>query len=111
MVIDSDRKPDRPNLNATKSRVKLEVEREGGFCWITEGREIENYLPRQVIESVASDVAGVTIQEDKREQILNPEKVNKADFARKAVSIKSDEWPLDLKKMMTELVTRIRAAR
>ena len=111
VVIDSDRKPDRPNLNATKSRVKLEVEREGGLCWITEGREIENYLPRQVIESVAVDVTGVTVQEDKREQILNPEKVNKADFARKAVSIESDEWPLDLKKMVTELVTRIRAAR
>ncbi|TIR23882.1 MAG: hypothetical protein E5X34_12530 [Mesorhizobium sp.] len=111
VLIDSDRKPDRPNLNATKSRVKLEVEREGGLCWVTEGREIENYLPRQVIASVAVDVPGVTVQEDKREQILNPEKVNKADFARRAVSIESDEWPLDLKKMVTELVTRIRAAR
>ncbi|MFH1797254.1 MAG: ATP-binding protein [Pseudomonadota bacterium] len=111
VVIDSDRKPEKPNINATKSRVRTEIEGEQGFCWITDGREIENYIPIDVVRTIATDLVGVTPQTDKREQILDASKVNKVEFARRVVSVQTDEWPLDLKKMVTELVSRIQAAR
>lgn len=110
VVIDSDRKPDKPNINQTKTRVRDEILRQGGLCWITEGREIENYLPSKVIEALSSQ-DGVSTPTTKREQVLDPEKVRKNDFARQAIAIDSDEWPLDLKERVTELVEAIRAAR
>jgi energy-coupling factor transporter ATP-binding protein EcfA2 len=111
VVIDSDRKPDKPRINATKNRVRTEIESEQGFCWITEGREIENYIPVDVVRKVAAELAGVTPQTDKLGQVLDATKVNKVEFARKAIAIPTDEWPLDLKKMVTELVGRIQSAR
>jgi hypothetical protein len=43
------RKP-RMNINSTKARVKTELEAINAFVWITEGREVENYVPRDVFE-------------------------------------------------------------
>src|SRR5205823_4597753 len=43
------RKP-RAKINATKARVKAELEGIGAFVWVTEGREVENYVPRDVFE-------------------------------------------------------------
>lgn len=59
ILMDSDRrkgkaggrKP-RMHINATKQRIKNELERIGGFVWITEGREIENYTPAKVFARV-----------------------------------------------------------
>jgi predicted ATPase len=110
VVIDSDRKPDKPNINLTKSRIREEVEQEGGFCWITDGREIENYVPIQTIEQIALEMDGVTVPREKRDQVLDPTKVKKMDFARRAISIMTDEWPLDLKGKIAELVRRIEDA-
>lgn len=65
MLIDSDR--DRPHkpINATKRRLQEEFDAGPGHAWITEGREIENYvLPTQVrsaisaIHPAATSIAG-----------------------------------------------------
>nr|WP_281351316.1 AAA family ATPase [Sneathiella litorea] len=60
VVMDSDRhrgtstrKP-RMNLNETKKRIRDELEFMDGFVWITEGREIENYVPVTVFERLVS---------------------------------------------------------
>ena len=55
MIIDSDRdKPQKP-LNATKRRLRDEFDSGPGHAWITQGREIENYLqPSQVTEAIAA---------------------------------------------------------
>ncbi len=111
VVMDSDRKPDKPNINKTKIRVKEEIESQGGLCWITEGREVENYLPGEVIERLKPDFPGASSAKTKLDQILDPEKVKKNDFARAAVAVQTDEWPLDLKKRVTELVEAIRRAK
>ncbi|MBX3567305.1 MAG: AAA family ATPase [Rhizobiaceae bacterium] len=111
VIMDSDRRPGKLDINATKNRIRDEVEREGGFCWITEGREIENYLPVAVIEQLATDVRGVNIPTDKLDQILDPSTVSKVDFARKAISIPNEEWPMDLAARVAALVSQIRAAR
>jgi putative ATP-dependent endonuclease of the OLD family len=44
----------RMNLNATKTRVKFELEKIEAFVWITQGREVENYTPICVYARVVS---------------------------------------------------------
>jgi ABC-type multidrug transport system ATPase subunit len=111
VVMDSDRNPKKPNINRTKARVQTEIEKQGGVCWITEGREIENYLSIAVIEKIKADFPGTLIPQTKLDQVLDPEKVKKNEFARAAVSVENDEWPFDLRRRVTELVEAINAAR
>ena len=62
LLMDSDRDPlarttksgrtkkPRMKINSTKARVKGELEAIGAFVWVTAGREVENYVPREVFE-------------------------------------------------------------
>ena len=50
IVIDSDKRKNNSKINETKKRVKNEFEKYGAFCWITKGKEIENYLEKEAIE-------------------------------------------------------------
>ena len=45
VVIDSDLGSDQQNLRETKIRIQREIDSVSGFCWITAGREMENYIP------------------------------------------------------------------
>jgi hypothetical protein len=56
IVIDSDRKSKNSQLNATKQRLQAEFDKGPGHAWITDGREIENYLPREQVEKAISHV-------------------------------------------------------
>lgn len=51
LVMDSDRDKKGARINATKSRLRDEFEKDGGFCWITAGREIENYVNYEILKS------------------------------------------------------------
>ncbi|MFG3486626.1 AAA family ATPase [Streptomyces sp. NPDC047972] len=58
IVIDSDKKSPRAQLNATKRRV-VEGFSEGagdGFAWVTEGYTIENYVPHSLLAQAVSSV-------------------------------------------------------
>jgi predicted ATP-dependent endonuclease of OLD family len=44
IVIDSDRKEENTTINETKKRLQSEFDIGPGYAWITEGREIENYI-------------------------------------------------------------------
>lgn len=50
-VIDSDIKSARGEINNSKKRIKKEVEEIGGYCWVTRGKEVENYIPVRVFEN------------------------------------------------------------
>ena len=50
IVIDSDRSKADDSINSTKSRVAEEFNKGPGFAWITKGKEIENYVPADVLE-------------------------------------------------------------
>ena len=52
IVIDSDRESEESGINNTKARVKDEFDKGPGFAWITQGREIENYIESPVLEKV-----------------------------------------------------------
>lgn len=58
IVIDSDRRADTNKINSTKSRLVLEVEAMQGVAWVTNGREIENYIPLSVVNKIYSENEG-----------------------------------------------------
>lgn len=49
VLMDSDRKASGEEINVTKTRIAEELSVGGGLVWITEGREIENYLPKDLL--------------------------------------------------------------
>lgn len=111
VLIDSDLHPGKPALRATKLRIKNEVESVGGFCWITDGREVENYLPIGTQKTLAEEFSYVTPSTDKSAQILNPDKASKVNVALRAVNIKDHEWTLDLQEKIEILIDRILSAK
>lgn len=51
IIADSDKSKRNKPVNETKNRITAEIQNIGGLAWITEGREIENYIPLQAIEA------------------------------------------------------------
>ena len=66
ILIDSDKRNSDTEINNTKKRIVKEIQDIGGFAWVTNGREIENYIP---IEAVISFTGIQT--EDQIEQFQN----------------------------------------
>lgn len=50
IVMDSDKKNQAAPLNSTKKRIIEEFNKLGMFHWVTKGKEIENYIPKEAIE-------------------------------------------------------------
>ncbi len=48
-LTDSDRQYPRQRLNATKQRIRKEINDIGAIFWATKGKEIENYIPHNAI--------------------------------------------------------------
>jgi putative ATP-dependent endonuclease of OLD family len=59
MLIDSDKRTQQAPINQTKQRIRDEFASMEAHCWITKGKEIENYIPATVVDvfwSVADSV-------------------------------------------------------
>jgi GH18 family chitinase len=56
IVIDSDRKAPGGKINDTKKRVISEFSEHGDPAWLTTGREIENYIPADVLTTALASV-------------------------------------------------------
>lgn len=52
MLMDSDRSSPSVGVNSTKQRLLDEMGVIGGFVWVTEGKEIENYLAAESVRSL-----------------------------------------------------------
>lgn len=63
IVIDSDREEQTDKINATKARIRRECENNDLLCWITWGREIENYLPATSIIAAYEEITGMPLTE------------------------------------------------
>lgn len=50
VVIDSDKRNQQASLNETKKRIQAEFSRLGAICWISKGREVENYISSEVVD-------------------------------------------------------------
>lgn len=48
-LMDSDRETSSDDISSTKKRIAQEITGMGGVAWITDGREVENYIPAKVI--------------------------------------------------------------
>lgn len=125
IVIDSDRhlgraakdgkkarKP-RMNINETKTRIKGEVEAMNGFVWVTEGREIENYVSNSVYERIVGNGKfDVGIYDELPEhQYLKQFNKNKVELAHAvAATLSRDDIRgiLDLEEQVVELIRHIK---
>lgn len=62
IVIDSDKKDAGDEINDTKKRVKEEFEKGSDFVWVTQGKEIENYLKPDLIQATLASLYGEDIE-------------------------------------------------
>jgi len=56
IMIDSDKASAYSRINPTKKRLREEFDKGPGFAWITEGREVENYLDEDLVEAAVTAV-------------------------------------------------------
>ncbi|GAA6200232.1 hypothetical protein NBRC116599_14570 [Aquicoccus sp. SU-CL01552] len=125
VVIDSDRRPKasrtktgrqrRPNmrLNATKKEIIRQVKDQGGFAWVTAGKEIENYIPNRIWSQVAGKALKI---EDEYTDIpkipaLSELALTKVDLAHKAerlIGLDAISGHLDLECAINELCRHVR---
>lgn len=56
IIIDSDKSAENSEINPTKQRLQLEFNKKSGFCWITEGKEIENYIPDYILSEAIGKI-------------------------------------------------------
>ena len=88
IVIDSDKRQENARINSTKARIRKEFDAIGGFCWITKGKEIENYIPTQALRAMYGESLPALGQYD-----LFPEYiVSLGAFRRKKYHFPKESW-------------------
>ena len=122
VVIDSDKAKPQTPINSTKKRILDEMtEGDGpGFVWITKGRNIENYVPRDLLADVLRRLYGdkkLVENVDQWSDALRPQDTKaswRPDKVRVAKEV-VDRWRsgldyLDLRKQIIELGRLVEAA-
>lgn len=54
IIMDSDKRKPQHRLNDTKRRIISEIEDVGDMAWVTAGKEVENYIPVDALQSLYS---------------------------------------------------------
>jgi energy-coupling factor transporter ATP-binding protein EcfA2 len=119
IVIDSDRAKKESPLNDTKTRLVDEFNAGPGHAWVTDGREIENYLPPDQIKTAIEVVVPnctATSKFRRYEKVLTIKGLNrklrqapKVEIAKHIVAKNAfDESRLDLKDQLSKLIQFIR---
>jgi len=119
IVIDSDKKAKDDEINDTKKRVQSEFEKVSDFAWVTQGKEIENYLKSDLIKETLTDLYGEDIEiieYSEYESCIKFRKkgedqykvADKIRLASRIVDKKADFTVLDLKDKMLALIQYIR---
>lgn len=119
ILIDSDKPTSHTRLNDTKKRLRDEFDEGPGFAWISDGREVENYIPLESISRAvthtipsASRIGG----DDRFSNLLKIRRANgtedqaaKVDVAKWiTTNTAPDMQLLDLRQQLTRLVDFIR---
>lgn len=121
IIIDSDKSEESAAINLTKSRINDELKLHGGFSWITSGREIENYVSKELMTEALRSVYPSFDQRYKTgkfDHVLpfrNSEgkivkEVDKVRIARGVCKQPADLDVLDLREMIEGIVLQIRSA-
>lgn len=74
VVCDSDKGREEETLSPAKERIRKKVKSAGGLCWITSGREIENYFPDSVLARTYRRLLG---SKDARIQLAKFDRLDK----------------------------------
>lgn len=112
LIMDSDRRklPSgrfRSQINDTKKRVLEEAKSAGGLIWITEGREIENYLSDRLTKKIAANRRAPGKFESVAEALKISDKVKLAELAVDVMEV-ADLDTLDLNTRLSLLCNEIR---
>lgn len=121
ILIDSDKSSSHSHLNDTKKRLKEEFNQGPGHAWVTEGREIENYLGPELVRVAIEEIhpsATVNSTFDKFENVLTIStrsgKTTQASKVAIAASLVKSGPPdfarFDLKQRVNEVVAFIKAS-
>lgn len=117
LMMDRDTSGPDEEIRGTKKRLQGEFDASGGWVWTTFGREIENYVP---VDVLASAVA--TTHQEKHESWVEPVSSyapafagvvspNKVGIAEAATSQLSEVWDVDdLRQRVEELAAFLRRA-
>jgi len=115
-IIDSDRrwlKPGkfRSDINDTKKRIIAESESVGGLVWVTEGKEVENYLSGRIISELTKGKIATVDKFDAVPDRLRRHVTDKISLAHQVAELTTDADldVLDLRERVSDLMVRIRA--
>jgi predicted ATPase len=119
LVMDSDKRYSRQPLNDTKKRIIDEFAKIKGVCWVTKGRQIENYVsPLQLVDSVKlihgseCNVESLLEFDDVTKYVKNgkEQNIDKIRMAKEIAAQPADFSVLDLAKKLDEIILFIRSA-
>jgi predicted ATPase len=122
VVIDSDRGRANAEINVTKTRILDELASHGGIGWLTAGREIENYIPSQIMTEALKQTYpgcfGKRLKSGQYDHVLPFKKIDGTTFkdvdkvkaARKVCEQMNELDNLDLKEKILSLVGMIRSS-
>lgn len=115
IVIDSDKRTENDPINDTKNRIVNEFNKLYMFSWVTKGKEIENYLPKNAIESML----GIDIRKECGQYELFPTYVDKhyknfknkkvpfANQIKEYITFENSAEILDIKEQIEKLYEQI----
>jgi hypothetical protein len=114
IVMDSDKRDKDTPLNETKQRIISEFEEHDLFCWLTEGKEIENYISADAVNKTFDASQKQCQRYEKFPDYINstfPNFTNKkVDFAKKvrdAITAENSKEILDLETQIKTLYAQI----
>jgi predicted ATPase len=124
VIMDSDKSSAHKKINATKGRIKSELEKGIGVVWITKGREIENYIEHEILQEAVKAVhpesygrpATGGVYDDSLSYIRHGSSrrivssVDKVKVARMVCQGAPDFGIMDLKRRVESLIQMIRKA-
>lgn len=122
VIIDSDKRSAQSDINATKRRVVSEFSGATGMAWVTEGREVENYIDPEILKSAVFNVHKAakslpnTEKFDSCYEYLNDknklitEGIDKLKIAKEVCRLKPSVNRFDLQEKMEQLIKFIRAS-
>jgi AAA15 family ATPase/GTPase len=119
IVIDSDKENNADTINKTKQRILNEFGNNGYFTWVTQGKEIENYISEHDLRSVISSFTNkenITIKYGPYKPLnkyyyKNEEhQIDKVSLSLALSKINPSLETMDLKEKIQELVNKIKTA-
>jgi hypothetical protein len=118
VLMDSDRGGENDDINDTKKRITSEIESNDGLGWVTQGREVENYIPQQALKALyGADISALGPEEQISEFLERTKPGEAKRFERDKVSFAARvcehvtrdgmEETLDLGEKLTKVCERI----